>query len=798
MSLRFLVRPKLCARAGQYEIHNHSAAEGGMIRHWFTRDDAPLTSSFVKRFAPRDFTVDFPRGAMASVVLGASPDSLIVTADFLRRNDLVGLIYESDDSKAHPVDRRELSRDYRNCKLSFGWKSSGLPGLDEINGPTLTIEGRDPAGNARTWYVRLWNYAVGSPTDARIELDFDDLEGGFNLDTDADPVSPHDIDRLFFSLVPRSFATVGGTLPEEDRAAILEISDLRCEGSGSVLKCNDAMVPEHALRMCTAYDDLYNVVPERIVEVIERLGYRKIINHYVGMSHYQRLTSDGIVDPARPLNAAAAAWHAALARAAGAAGFELIFSVSFEIIASACPQQWMQRASDGSPALTGYDPPSALISPANEDAVEYLSRTAIAFVDIAASAQVQPRIQIGEPWWWVTSDNRPCLYDAEAKRSFGGVPPVIADVRGSKDAAQLALLDQAGALLASATGKITAAVKSVRADAQVLILIYTPSILGADRPELYRANLPSAWAYPAFDVLQLEDYEWLTEDRTARIRFARELTDARLHYPPDRQHYLVGFAGSATAAKDWALISRGAGEALQRGVAEVMVWALPQILRDQVTLFDDGDAAVDAFEDVAFPIELGLRASVIPTFSTNVLTSTSGHEYRNVNWSQGRMRFDAGPGLRSDEELKQLIAFFRARRGSAQAFRFRDPYDFSSNEMTAAPTMMDEVIGAGDGVSSTFNLVKSYGAERRRITRPAAQSVVVAIDGLQQQGNWRLGPYGAIVFDDPPPAQSTITAGFEFDVPVRFESDQLEINHSTFLAGEAPSVPMIEIRETVS
>jgi uncharacterized protein (TIGR02217 family) len=93
-----------------------------------------------------------------------------------------------------------------------------------------------------------------------------------------------------------------------------------------------------------------------------------------------------------------------------------------------------------------------------------------------------------------------------------------------------------------------------------------------------------------------------------------------------------------------------------------------------VNLFGEEDE-VQPFDDVMFPIAIGAEASVTPGFSTNVVTSASGHEFRNANWAQARLRFDAGPGVRSEAEMHELIGFFRARRGSAVAFRFRDPFD---------------------------------------------------------------------------------------------------------------------------
>jgi uncharacterized protein (TIGR02217 family) len=142
------------------------------------------------------------------------------------------------------------------------------------------------------------------------------------------------------------------------------------------------------------------------------------------------------------------------------------------------------------------------------------------------------------------------------------------------------------------------------------------------------------------------------------------------------------------------------------------------------------------------------------------------------------------------------LAFFRARRGAAVGFRFRDPFDFSSNEMTGEPSALDQRIGSGDGSRVRFSLVKDYsGGEQRGITRPVAGTVKVAIDGAEQSSGWVLEALGEVVFDVPPEAGAAITAGYLFDVPVRFADDRLEINRATFQAGEAPSVPLVEIRE---
>jgi hypothetical protein len=210
------------------------------------------------------------------------------------------------------------------------------------------------------------------------------------------------------------------------------------------------------------------------------------------------------------LNAPTAAWHADFAARLKAAGFGLIISLSYELFDANCPAAWKQRAADGSPAQTGYVPPSTLLSPAVSGAMDYLRAVARAFVSIAVAAGHVPRFQVGEPWWWVTLDHRICLYDAAAKVAFGGNPVVINDVRGALTPAQKALLDQAGALLASSTAALCAAVRADHPACERLLLPYLPGALAEDAPEVRRANLPLGWASPAFEVLQLEDYEWVT------------------------------------------------------------------------------------------------------------------------------------------------------------------------------------------------------------------------------------------------------------------------------------------------
>jgi uncharacterized protein (TIGR02217 family) len=151
---------------------------------------------------------------------------------------------------------------------------------------------------------------------------------------------------------------------------------------------------------------------------------------------------------------------------------------------------------------------------------------------------------------------------------------------------------------------------------------------------------------------------------------------------------------------------------------------------------------------------------------------------------RGAAEYDVGPGIRSEADIAALLGFFRARMGRARAFRLRDPFDADAR---------DERIGTGDGVQRRFALVRRYGEAERRITRPVAGSVAVKVGGVAKP--FAVEPGGWVVLDAPPAAGAAVTASFTFDVPVRFAEDRLSVSRATYLAGEAASVPLVEVRE---
>jgi hypothetical protein len=199
---------------------------------------------------------------------------------------------------------------------------------------------------------------------------------------------------------------------------------------------------------------------------------------------------------------ATTAWHRDFAARAGALGYELIWSLSFELFDQHCPEDWKQRAVDGAPGLTGWSPPSALLSPRTGRRWRICTRSGARSWRSGPKRASRRASRSASPGGGRCRTGGPCLYDTAAVAAFAPVP--IASVRASLDAAQRDTLDRAGACLAAATAALCAHAKAVAPGCVTHLLAYLPTVLDPLAPELKRANLPVGWASPAFDVLQLE------------------------------------------------------------------------------------------------------------------------------------------------------------------------------------------------------------------------------------------------------------------------------------------------------
>jgi uncharacterized protein (TIGR02217 family) len=210
-----------------------------------------------------------------------------------------------------------------------------------------------------------------------------------------------------------------------------------------------------------------------------------------------------------------------------------------------------------------------------------------------------------------------------------------------------------------------------------------------------------------------------------------------------------------------------------------------------------------SFHEVRFPTAISYGATGGPERRTEIVVMGSGFEERNSRWAHSRRRYNAGYGIKSLDDIHAIVAFFEERRGRLYGFRWKDHMDFRSSPPQQTPSATDQLIGTGDGAAPSFQLLKTYGAGEtayaRPIRKPVAGTVMIAVDAIGQSESVDFTldtSTGIVTFpaDRVPAIGSAITAGFEFDIPVRFDADFLEISLTGVRAGQIPDIPVIELR----
>jgi uncharacterized protein (TIGR02217 family) len=196
-----------------------------------------------------------------------------------------------------------------------------------------------------------------------------------------------------------------------------------------------------------------------------------------------------------------------------------------------------------------------------------------------------------------------------------------------------------------------------------------------------------------------------------------------------------------------------------------------------------------AFVEVAFPSDIAYGSAGGPEYSTDIVITHGGYEHRNINWVQARAKYNVAHGIKTQTQLDALIAFFRARKGRANGFRFKDWSDYKATA---------QAIGTGN--NKIFQLVKTYTSggitETRTITKPVSGTVVAYINSVPQaSGAYSIDiTNGKITFVSAPANAAIITADFEFDVPVRFDTDRLSATLDSYGVNSWSDIPLVEIR----
>lgn len=199
---------------------------------------------------------------------------------------------------------------------------------------------------------------------------------------------------------------------------------------------------------------------------------------------------------------------------------------------------------------------------------------------------------------------------------------------------------------------------------------------------------------------------------------------------------------------------------------------------------------MSSFHEVQFPVDISYGASGGPQYSTDVVVTASGFEQRNINWNNARSVYNVAHAIKNQEQLDVLIAFFRSRKGRAYGFRFKDWTDFLAK---------NQIIAVADGIKTSFQLIKSYESgeshENRAVHKPVQNSVDIFVDNILQNNGVSINyTNGVVTFDNSPPLSSQISASFEFDVPVRFDTDRLATSIDDYKVYSWQNISLVEIK----
>lgn len=585
--------------------------------------------------------------------------------------------------------------------------------------------------------------------------------------------------------------------------------------------------PVNGLRMATGYDDTYNITPWRQIDQIYNLGYRNDIVCYMGASHYYQSSSSYIsgnyynlldTTASNPLNTPTQAWMTSLFAEIASKGMTFILSHSLEILNSAIPAAWAQKDDNSNLALTGYNPPTSFITLTNSDAKAYLIALFKAGLSLMNSAGLALKWQMGEFWWWdgSYSNGVPSIYDFGTKTAYHTAtglfaPTTITNIYQTLNSAEIAYATWLGNTLGQFTLDIKTAVKATYSSSQCCMLFFSPQIFASNSQLLPLINFPSSyWQYPAFDFMQIEDYDWIINGQIGRLPLTRQAAtttatlpsgQSGLGYPTSSVHYFIGFVpvgnqtlalgsqpGATGSLNIWDYCSIALDQALDAGLTHNYVWAYPQVIRDGILLTDQNP------QEPKFPLSQSYFAFPQPEFNTAIESTDSDHEVRKNSWG-GLCRYSFV--LQSRDILPTDTGTLKGDYNNVSAFvqtliqgktpNFRTKKGVFRLNCATDNSVTNQLIGTGNGTTVNFQLLKTYAFDNavytRAITKPNAQPNIYLNGTLQTSGYYCDLFSGIISFAYPPATGVLITADISYDFPVRFTNDpfpfSLDVNFGT-------------------
>lgn len=564
----------------------------------------------VTKLDPTNLTIDFNFEAIGAVIVPyGQQDTVIVTGNFRSHRDYIGVTYNAEDGWSHPKFKYPTSYDFSGIVLSYDYLLEGeVAPLDAIQGaPTLTVETTD----GQVYYVRLWNYVVNRPLDdweagggilfpegrepgdatgtqGHIVIDFDNLYAGWRAyddewvvvgewedgtpiyeqrwypSPDWVKIDPTRIKRLMWGFNMTTYNPNDPSPLDDSYPFKVTFSNWSVTGN-TYLGPDPQPLDPHLYRLADGYDDNYNVTPKRFVEQFYKLGFRKMINIYIGASHYYDKKSDGTPTPGEyepyryiqktepVFNEAFKAWWLDFLKWAKHYGYEeIIASVSMESVNA--PPEWWQRTADGQPGITLWTPTPHLLSFCNPEVQNYYKQYVKALADMQVSAGFPVCIQLGEPWWWWREDlpnKPPCFYDdATREAHLAELGYTIPEVYNSWDSIEG--LEKTLQWLRSKNGEfawmLRDYLRSYYPNAKFTVLFFPPSVLDENRvgPMMRIVNFPQEyWRNEDLnlnlDFFQIEDYDYLIFRQEKEHAAVYEFVWEYLRYQAPRTQYFAGF-----------------------------------------------------------------------------------------------------------------------------------------------------------------------------------------------------------------------------------------------------------------
>ena len=551
---------------------------------------------------------------------------LSVTGTFRTQSDMVGLYWNSKDIITHPYISYGSRYDYSGVKLEFDYE---MTGCTDFSNPSISISIVKNSGE--TYYLTMNRFIKKN----HVTIDFNKLTllaGNSYFDKDGreqtvkkqTKLDVTDIKSIMLVLVPEGYVPASTYTIMKNANFTCRISNINVVNGAICIE--QPKLDPHQYRLCEGYDDIYNMNPYRISNEMRKLGYVGWVNLYLGASHYyekygdigdiiadnaftNNRTEKMILDKDVPLNAAFRAWLDCYSRKLKMNDVEnLVISVSMENIQT--PQSWRQMDSNDNFAVTGWNPSTFLISPCNDDAVEYMQKVSAECLDITVANGFQPVLQMGEVWWWWNENDMPnqspCFYDNATRTKYlaeHGVPlPEYENVSTKEyDRNAMKWLNQQ---LVKYSDSLSKVVKSDRySDGLYIALFYLPSVIDEDRVPSMMIDvnyLPDAYSPYKLDVLQIEDYDWVI-NQSIHHREAYAV-GKELGFNESGLHYFGGFVlYPEDAARYWPLIEKALEDAIAHNFKEVYVWAGTQVRRDNKILGYDEYAILHNLEMTGNP-----------------------------------------------------------------------------------------------------------------------------------------------------------------------------------------------------